>query len=102
MSSPSVHELSNTNGSMAVISAAKGSYMLNNTSVYSTSPVKAIMVLQDTVFKSLLHVGSGSDVRTTYIAAPATAVKAGAMITPIEGNFFTDISLFSGSVALVL
>lgn len=102
MSSPSVHELSNTNGSMAVVSAAKGSYILNNTAAYSTYPVKAIVVLQDTVFNTISHLGLAGNVKTTYIAAPATAVKAGAIITPVESKLFTNISLTSGSVALVL
>lgn len=102
MSSPSVYELSAPNGSMSVVSAAKGSYILNNTAAYSTYPVRAIFVLQDTVFNTIAHLGLAGNVKGTYIAAPATAVKAGAIITPVESKLFTNISLTSGSVALVL
>lgn len=102
MSSPSVYELSAPNGSMSVVSAAKGSYILNNTAAYSTYPVRAIVVLQDTVFNTIAHLGLAGNVKGIYIAAPATAVKAGAIITPVESKLFTNISLTSGSVALVL
>ena len=102
MSSPSVYQLSNPNGSMSVVSAAKGSYILNNTAAYSTYPVRAIVVLQDTVFNTISHLGLAGNVKGTYIAAPATAIKAGAIITPLESKLFTNVSLTSGSVALVL
>lgn len=102
MSSPSVYELSAPNGSMSIISASKGSFILNNTSTYTTYPVRAIVVLQDTIFDTIVHLGLAGNVKSTYIAAPGTAVKAGAMITPIESKLFTSIKLTSGSVALVL
>ena len=102
MASPSVYELSSRNGSDSVLTAAKGSYILNNTSTYSANNVKAIVVLQDTVFSSFKHEGNAGNVLSTYVAAPATAVKAGAIITPLENKKFTNIQLTSGSVALVL
>jgi hypothetical protein len=102
MASPSVYQLSNPNGSMSVVAASKGSYILNNTSIYTTYPVKAIVVLQDTVFTTIRHEGNAGNALSTYVAAPATAVKAGAIITPLENKKFTNIQLTSGSVALVL
>ncbi len=102
MASPSVYELSAPNGSMSVVSAAKGSFILNNTNAYSVYPVRAIVVLQDTVFDTIAHLGLAGNVKTTYIGTPATAVKAGAIITPLESKLFTNIKLTSGSVALVL
>jgi hypothetical protein len=57
-------------------------------------------VLQDTVFTSIKV--AGTDVKSTYIAATGTAVKAGAIITPINNLQFSGVQLASGSVALVL
>lgn len=102
MASPSVYELSNPNGSNSVISASKGTFILNNTNKYADNPIRAIVVLQDTVFNTISHLNILGNVASTYIGTPATAVKAGAIITPIENKLFTDIQLTSGSVALVL
>lgn len=102
MASPSVYELSNPNGSMSVVSASKGSFILNDTTAYNAYRIRAIVVLQDTVFSFIKHVGSNTDIKGTYISAPATAVKAGAIITPIGNKVFSSVQLTSGSVALVL
>jgi hypothetical protein len=102
MSSPSVYELSAPNGSMSVVSASKGSFILNNTSTYSTYNFRAIVVLQDTVFDSIKIVGSAAEQKANYIGTVATAVKAGAIITPINNAVFDSVKLTSGSVALVL
>lgn len=99
MASPSVYELSASNGSDSVLTASKGTYILNNTTDY-ISNVRAIVVLEDTVFTHI-KIG-GSDVKSTYIATPATAVKAGAIITPLNQAVFKGIKLTSGSVNLVL
>jgi hypothetical protein len=100
MASPTVLELSSSNGSMSVISGGNGTFILNNTAekVYDC---RAIVVLQDTVFSSIKLKGIFIDVKSVYIAAPATAVKAGAIITPEAGKVFEKITLTSGSVALV-
>lgn len=102
MSSPSVYELSARNGSDSVLTAAKGAYILNDTSTYTTERVRAIVVLEDTVFNSIKHFGSAIEVKGDYIAATATAVKAGAIITPFNQQLFGSVKLTSGSVALVL
>jgi hypothetical protein len=44
---------------------------------------------------------AGSDVKATYITTPATAVKAGALITG-QGVLFSGVDLTSGSVNLIL
>jgi len=100
MSSPTVFELSAGNGSTSVVSGGNGTFILNNTAE-KVFPCRAIVVLQDTVFASIKHIGSATDVKGNYIAAVATAVKAGAIITPANGNIFEKITLTSGSVALV-
>lgn len=102
MSSPTVYELSSMNGSDSVLSAANGTFILNNTTTYTTYKVRAIVVLEDTVFNSFAHSDLAGNVASTYIGTPATAIKAGAIIRPLQSKFFTSIKLTSGSVILVL
>ena len=83
-----------------ILTAAAGTIILNDTDSY-TSPVSAIYVLQDTVFNTLTDAG-GND-KDDYITTSATAVKAGALITPFDKQkTFVNIDLTSGSVALIL
>jgi hypothetical protein len=84
---------------MGELVADMGTYIANNTTEV-TRTIDAIVVLQDTVFTSIKV--AGTDVKSTYIAAPGTAVKAGAIITPINNLQFSGVQLASGSVALVL
>ena len=85
--------------SQSVLTAAQGTFIVNNT-VAKTVDHDAIMVLEDTVFSAIRV--AGTDVKSTYIAATATAVKAGAIIRPINGAKFSGVTLTSGSVCLVL
>jgi hypothetical protein len=57
-------------------------------------------VLEDTVFNAIKV--AGSDVKSSYISTPATAVKAGAYIRPLNGVQFSGVDLVSGSVALII
>lgn len=84
---------------MGELVANLGTYIVNNTTE-ATKTIDAIVVLQDTVFSSIKV--AGVDVKSSYIAAPGTAVKAGAIITPINDLQFSGVQLTSGSVALVL
>ena len=84
---------------MGELVADMGTYIANNTTEV-TRTIEAIVVLQDTVFTSIKV--AGTDVKSTYIAATGTAVKAGAIITPINNLQFSGVQLASGSVALVL
>lgn len=81
------------------IAAQAGTFIVNNTAE-KTVNIQSIVVLEDTVFSSIKV--SGSDVKSTYIAATGTAVKAGAIIRPLGANIFSGVQLTSGSVALVL
>jgi hypothetical protein len=83
----------------SVLTAQQGTFIVNNT-VARTVNHDAIMVLEDTVFSAIRV--AGTDVKSTYIAATATAVKAGAIIRPINGAKFSGVTLTSGSVCLVL
>lgn len=78
--------------------ARRGTYIVNNT-VEATKKIAGILVLEDTVISSLKQ--GGIEVKALYVAAPATAIKAGAYITAI-GEDFSGITLTSGSVSLVL
>ena len=84
---------------MGELVANNGTYIVNNTTE-ATKNIDAIVVLQDTVFTAIKT--AGVDVKSTYIADTGTAVKAGAIITPINDLQFSGVTLASGSVALVL
>lgn len=83
----------------SVIAAQQGTFIVNNTTE-KTINHDAIVVLEDTVFNAIKV--AGVDVKSTYIAATATAVKAGAIIRPINGAQFSGVKLTSGSVLLVI
>lgn len=85
--------------SQSVLTAQQGTFIVNNT-VEKTVNHDAIVVLEDTVFNSIKV--AGSDVKSSYIAATGTAVKAGAIIRPLNGAKFSGVRLTSGSVILVL
>ncbi len=88
-----------------ILTARGGSYILNDTSLY-TGRVYAIAVLQDTIFDTLYDVDTNNveaNVLSAQIAAPLVAVKAGALLTPLDINKpFYKIKLTSGSVTLIL
>jgi hypothetical protein len=82
-----------------ILIANQGSFVVNNT-VEKTVTINAIVVLEDTVFNTIKI--AGSDVKSTYIAAPATAVKAGTIIRATAAKQFSGVKLTSGSVLLIL
>lgn len=84
---------------MGELVANKGTFILNNTTEF-TGVIDAIVVLEDTVFNAVKV--SGTDVKNQYIGTPATAVKAGAILTPKSDAKFSGVDLISGSVAIVL
>lgn len=71
-----------------------------NTATEVTKTIDAIVVLEDTIFNTIKV--DGTDAKATYIQDTATAVKAGAIITPIDALQFSGVQLVSGSVVLVL
>lgn len=83
-----------------IISAAAGTVIINDTDAY-TGGLSAIYVLEDTVFNALTD-AAGND-KDDYITNSATAVKAGALITPFDKQkTFTNVDLTSGSVVGIL
>jgi hypothetical protein len=82
-----------------ILIANQGSFVVNNT-VEKTVKINAIVVLEDTVFNVIKI--AGVDAKSTYIAAPATAVKAGVIIRATAAQQFSGVKLTSGSVLLIL
>lgn len=76
-----------------------GTFVVNTTSEV-TKKIDAIVVLEETIFTSIKV--NGVDAKNTYIQDATLAVKAGAIITPINDLQFSGVQLVSGSVALVL
>jgi hypothetical protein len=64
-----------------------------------TGEFESIVVLEDTVFNSISL--NGLEVITRVITTPLTPVRAGAIISWGQGQFFTTVRLTSGSVLLV-
>jgi hypothetical protein len=79
--------------------ANKGVYIVNDATEV-TRAIDGIFVLEDTVFNAIKV--AGADVKASYISTPATAVKAGAYIRPLNGVQFSGVDLVSGSVALII
>lgn len=82
-----------------ILIAKKGTFILNTTAE-TTKTINAIVVLEDTIF-NLIKI-AGVDVKASYISAPGTAVKAGAIIRPTNAQQFSGVRVSSGSVILVL
>ena len=81
------------------MAANKGVYIVNDTTE-TTKVIKGLFVLEDTVIATL-KVG-GVDALSSYVSTPATAIKAGAFITPLDGANFSGVTLTSGSLALII
>jgi hypothetical protein len=82
-----------------ILIANQGTFVVNNTAE-KTVTINAIVVLEDTVFSAIKI--AGSDVKSTYIAAPSTTVKAGTIIRAINAQQFSGVKLISGGVLLIL
>ncbi len=78
---------------------------MNDTTAYQ-GRVYAIAVLEDTIFDTLENIDTNDvveNVLAAQISDPLVAVKAGALLTPLDINKpFYNIQLTSGSVTLVL
>jgi hypothetical protein len=85
--------------SQSVLSAAQGTYIVNTALPVDIS-CDAIVALEDTIFTSI-KIGD-NDVTDRYIQDSSIAVKAGAIIRPLNGAKFTELELTSGSVILVI
>ncbi len=60
-------------------------------------------IAEDTVIARIeINGDDTTDVKANYITTPATAVKGGVLITPQKGDYFSAITLTSGSVVAIL
>ena len=60
-------------------------------------------IAEDTVIARIeINGDDTTDVKANYISTPATAVKGGILITPQSGDYFSAITLTSGSVVAIL
>lgn len=88
-----------------IMTAAQGTFVVNDTAEV-VSNAAAIYVLEDTVFSRIeVNGDTATDVKADYIQTVGTAVKAGALLTPIGGESdirFSAVTLTSGSVVLIL
>ncbi len=88
-----------------ILTARGGSYILNTTDEY-TGFVYAIVTLEDTTIAGIKNRDSNGievDVLSDQIADPGIAIKAGAIITPMDiAKPFYKVQLGGGSVALIL
>lgn len=73
-------------------------FILNDVSTV-TGEFESITVLQDTIFTNISV--AGANVVSSLITTPATAVKAGAVISWGQGQPITAIQLASGSVQVL-
>lgn len=85
---------------MGELVANNGTFIANESNKTYSRIIDAIVVLEDTIFTSILI--EDIDVKGDYLGVPDIAIKAGAIITPMNDLQFTGFELTSGSVALVL
>ena len=82
--------------------AINGVIIVNDTAE-NTTHADSYYVAEDTVIARIeINGDTATDVKATYISAPATAVKGGVLITPQSGAYFSGITLTSGSVVVIL
>jgi len=88
--------------SLMKISAANGTFTVNDALV-NAKDFTGIYVGEDTVVTSIFLNGGSTNVVSNYIKVPATAVKAGTIISiGTKLGYGSSIQLASGSVTLVL
>jgi hypothetical protein len=85
---------------MGELVANLGTFIANESNKTYTKNIDAIVVLEDTIFTSIFI--NEIDVKGDYLGVPDIAIKAGAIITPLNDAQFTGVELTSGSIALVL
>lgn len=78
-------------------SAYEGTFVINDT-VELVLNVDAYFVTANAVIASLEINETGTDFKGSYISAPASAVPAGTWLLPKKGDFFSAITLTSGTV----
>lgn len=84
------------------ISAAQGTFTVNDNTA-NAKDFTAIYVAEDTVITHILLNGGTTNVVGNYIKVPATAIKAGTVISiGTKNGYGSSITIASGSVTLIL
>lgn len=82
--------------------AQNGTYLVNDTTEYVAN-AEAYYMAEDTVIARIeINGDTVTDVTSSYISTPATAVKGGVLLTPQGDDYFSAITLTSGSVTVIL
>ena len=82
--------------------AQNGTYLVNDTTEYVAN-AEAYYMAEDTVIARIeINGDTVTDVKANYISTPATAVKGGVLLTPLGDDYFSAITLTSGSVTVIL
>jgi phage gp45-like len=82
--------------------AQNGTYIVNDTTEYVAN-AEAYYMAEDTVIARIeINGDTVTDVKANYISTPATAVKGGVLLTPQGDDYFSAITLTSGSVTVIL
>jgi len=82
---------------------AQNGVIIINDAVENVVNADSYYVAEDTVIARIeINGDTVIDVKANYISTPATAVKGGILITPQSGDYFSAITLTSGSVVAIL
>jgi hypothetical protein len=85
-----------------LMSASNGTIVVNDTDELVVN-ANGFFMNEDTVIARIEINGvTATDVKADYITTPATAVKSGVLITPKGNDYFSAITLSSGSVTVIL
>lgn len=85
-----------------LMSASNGTVVVNDT-VEFVANANGFFMNEDTVIARIeINGDTTTDVKDDYITTPATAVKSGVLITPKGNDYFSAITLTSGSVTVIL
>ena len=82
--------------------AQNGTYIVNDAVEYVAN-ADAYYMAEDTIIARIeINGDTTTDVKANYIAVAGTALKAGVLLTPFGDDYFSAITLTSGSVAVIL
>lgn len=99
MATPSVSQMTLSNGSNK-IPYSKGTFIIN-TSTRKDIEFSSIICTGKVTIEDLRHVGSGADVRSTYIQDAALGMADGCVITAKSGSKFSSIKT-DGTAPVIL
>ena len=82
--------------------AQNGTIVIND-AVEKVVNADSYYIAEDTVIARIeVNGDTATDMLSSYVSTPANAVKGGVLITPQRGDYFSAITLTSGSVVAIL